>query len=332
MFEMNVSPDGTQMVYHSGSPTSGINEVSLDSGTIHPLRTTTISEHSAAYAPSGDRYIFVSFASGRGEIMLRDVTGSASAQLTFGNPIASTSMFETRAGPVFSPDGRRIAFSQGGQIWTMPATGGQPAPVTPAPEERVGALTWSPDGRWIVYQRGLPGNRELVKIDSAGHGQPAVLAHGAAGNTVAMFTRWSAGRQIAYLGSEGVRICGEDGSGNRLLVAQGSSPNVTGAGAREAVAGDLNRRGDLFYALRRSGEKWMMLTVEVSSGRVLRSVALEESPEAGIRSAWLHPDGKRLLYSRSELNYDIWLLTGFPRPETGFMRLLRHWSRPEGRY
>ena len=244
MLEMNMSPDGTRMAYSSGNPSSGITELSIDSGAVRPLRATRISEYSAAYAPSGDRYVYVSFATGRGEIMVRKMDGSEPAQLTFGSPVAGTTSFQARTTPVFSPDGRRIAFCQSGQIWTMPAAGGQPAPVTPAPAERVGALTWSPDGRWLLYQRGLPGNRELVKIDSTGPGQPVVLGHGSAGNTISVFTRWSsAGGHIAYLGKDGVRICGEDGGGDRLLVSTGeASKGLTTAGPREAVAGPKRLR------------------------------------------------------------------------------------------
>jgi hypothetical protein len=70
------------------------------------------------------------------------------------------------------------------------------------------------------------------------------------------------------------------------------------------------------------------MAVEVASGRVLRIVAVEESPRAGIRTVSLHPDGKRLAYSRNEFNYDIWLLDGIPRPATGWMKLFRHWTEP----
>jgi Tol biopolymer transport system component len=308
---MDVSPDGTRMAYSSGAFSSGIMELSIDSGTIHPLRVTHISEGDGAYDPSGDRYVYHSMASGRGEILLREVSGDRVAQLTFGSPVAGYTT-QTRGFPVFSPDARRIAFSQSGQIWTMPATGGQPAPVTPAPADSVSAPAWSPDSRWIVYQRGPAGSRELVKIDSAGQGQTMTLSRSPASVSINVFTRWSSTGHIAYLGKDGVRICNEDGSGD--------SPLVPGA-----VTGDFSRRGDLFYAIKRTGEKWTLLTVEVSTGRVLRTVGLEESREASLRNAWLHPDGKRMMYSRVEPNSDIWLLDGLPRPETGFMRLFRHW-------
>ena len=38
----------------------------------------------------------------------------------------------------------------------------------------------------------------------------------------------------------------------------------------------------------------------------------------------LHPDGKRMCYSRSENRYDVFVLDGLPRPATGWLRLFRH--------
>jgi hypothetical protein len=40
-----------------------------------------------------------------------------------------------------------------------------------------------------------------------------------------------------------------------------------------------------------------------------------------IRGVWLHPDGKRMVYTRNELNHDIWMLEGLPRPETDWRRI-----------
>lgn len=312
--EIGVSPDGSRMAYSSGSSDTVIAEVSLDSGAVRPLRATRIAAHPGGYSPSGDQYVYADQSTGRSEIMLRDVAGPRITQLTFGNPVAGTNANQTRNFPRFAPDGRRIAFTQSGQIWTIPTAGGQPVPITPV-NESAGAPAWSPDSRWISSVRNTPENGELMKIDSAGQGPPVRLCDQSLSNNVSWFTRWSATGQIAYAGRGGIRICGENETTGRLLVPG-------------AVSGDFNRKGDLFFALRRDGEEWKLLTAEVSSGRILRAVDFEESPGAQIRSASLHPDGKRLAYTRSESNFDIWLLEGLPRPATGWMKLFRHWIEP----
>jgi Tol biopolymer transport system component len=302
------------MAYVSGAQAQEIMEVSIDSGAVGPLRATRTIQHSAHYAPSGDQYVYADYSTGRSEIMLRDVAGSRATQLTFGNPVAGSNQILTRNTPRFSPDGRRIAFSQSGQIWTMPATGGESVAITPKGES-YGAPSWSPDSHWIAFIRNSAGNGELTKIDSAGQGQPVRLCDQSLSNNVSWFTRWSAAGRIAYAGRGGVRLCGENETSSRLL-------------APGAIAGDFNRKGDLFYALKREGEEWDLLTLEVASGRVLRTIKIDESPRANLRDASLHPDGKRLTYNRTATNFDIWLLDGLPRPATGWTTLFRHWIEP----
>jgi dipeptidyl aminopeptidase/acylaminoacyl peptidase len=57
--------------------------------------------------------------------------------------------------PVFSPDGKRIAFisnmSGSPQVWTVAATGGWPDQVT-ALDDPVSGLNWSPNGEWLALQ------------------------------------------------------------------------------------------------------------------------------------------------------------------------------------
>ena len=52
--------------------------------------------------------------------------------------------------PAFSPDGRSIAFLRDGQVWTMPAGGGEPEQRTTL-DLGAGAPVWSPDGSQIAF-------------------------------------------------------------------------------------------------------------------------------------------------------------------------------------
>jgi tricorn protease len=83
-----------------------------------------------------------------GKIWLVERTGGTAKRLT-NTPNDETS-------PVFSPDGRRIAFSQlNGNDWDVfiaPADGsGAPMRVTMMPEDDI-VTGWSPDGKDIIFE------------------------------------------------------------------------------------------------------------------------------------------------------------------------------------
>ena len=73
--------------------------------------------------------------------------GSGRRQLT-----ATPTLHETN--PVFSPNGRLIAFSQGGAIWLMERDGSDRIRITTPPGGRFdGTPAFSPDGRRVVFSR-----------------------------------------------------------------------------------------------------------------------------------------------------------------------------------
>src|SRR6187402_3827857 len=70
--------------------------------------------------------------------------------------------------PAWSPDGRWIAFSMRGDIWKMPADGGQAIAITSGPAYYF-EPAWSPDGARIAFafQSLRPGTDETTRSGQA---------------------------------------------------------------------------------------------------------------------------------------------------------------------
>src|SRR5262249_34541999 len=90
--------------------------------------------------------------------------------------------------PRWSPDGRTIAFIAGlmsdeqvigGDIFTIPSTGGEPRNVTPRMTLSASWLTWSPAGDEIFFTAHTQGASGFASVKVQGDGQVSVLWNGA---------------------------------------------------------------------------------------------------------------------------------------------------------
>jgi Tol biopolymer transport system component len=83
--------------------------------------------------------------------------------------------------PAWSPDGRWIAYSDGGQIWKV-RVGWTGTPLARPIRLTSGKATanqpsWSSDGEWIVYQAVYAGDPQIWKVAAAG-GIPVMVSEG----------------------------------------------------------------------------------------------------------------------------------------------------------
>ena len=107
--------------------------------------------NTAAWSPDSQTLVVVLQESGWDKLWLLRAAGGSPHPLTTG-PGEDES-------PVFSPDGRFIAFSSNRDLpeerhlWVVPVTGGLPHRVTHVPGVE-GAAQWSPDSRQIYFSRG----------------------------------------------------------------------------------------------------------------------------------------------------------------------------------
>ena len=108
--------------------------------------------------------------------------------------------------PMASPDGKRLAFSALGQIYTMDlAKGAQPRRLTRDPFGEF-QPSWSPDGHSIVYARWTArGGGDIYRIDADGAHTPVKLTRTSAYYTTPVFTP-DGGSVVAERSSNYVRM------------------------------------------------------------------------------------------------------------------------------
>ncbi|MCP5426621.1 MAG: PD40 domain-containing protein [Gammaproteobacteria bacterium] len=98
--------------------------------------------------------------------------------------------------PAVSPDGREIAFTYGGQIWRVPAEGGDALPLTSG-EFYSTRPVWSPDGQSIAFAAKRHGNLDVFIMPAAG-GDIQRLTHHSANDLPYAF---SPDGQVIYFAS-----------------------------------------------------------------------------------------------------------------------------------
>lgn len=219
-----------------------------------------------------------------------------------------------------SPDGRTVLFSLDSELVSVPATGGEPKPVTGAPKG-VSNVRWSPDGTRIAFFR----ENALWTLDLAGgkltrlcdaHRSNAFLSK--VGNMVA----WSPdGTQLAFAGTldpppapqdpvvvtrlqyKG-RTAIADNRRTRLYVvpATGGAPRALTAGNTDEHSLDWGGDGsELIYLASPEPDpdvrhNYDVFAVNVKTGRsrqITRTPGVETNPRVS-------PDGKSIAYTATK--------------------------------
>jgi TolB protein len=134
--------------------------------------------------------------------------------------------------PVWSPDGRRIAFPREHDLWLMNPDGSGQRSLTPAAHLWSGGANWSPDGRKLAFTRRSRvwdvGKTHIYIMNADGSERRRLTQRGGG-------PEWSPdGKMIAFDGPQryrldrtplqGIFVIKADGSERRRLTQRGGSP------------------------------------------------------------------------------------------------------------
>jgi TolB protein len=225
-----------------------------------------------------------------------------------GAPIRLTDGPGDASHPVFSPDGRWVAYyriiGEQRDIWIISSEGGQPLQFTDndAPDIQP---AWSPDGSMLAF------------VSERGEGPQIWAAHISEGKSAGPCTQvthedfgavapaWSAdGSMIAFIGIKeslaDVWVVSSDGSGGARRV-------TTGANARRVRWDPVS--GDILVSGKWGGEIFSLKRVSLSGATVSwpdPDIVFGSNMAAAFFD--ISGNGKFIVYSKEDIKANIWML------------------------
>ncbi len=304
--EPSFSPDGNYVAYTSNDQGSlDVVVMPIGGGAIRRLAATPADEAQPAWSPDGTQIAFTSardrsgrlsavagvsavspFVQGQGgDIFLAPAAGGAAAKLV-----------ERGSYPAWSPDGQAIVFqsdrSGRWDIWTVPAKGGEPRPLT-ADADIDYQPSWSPDGKWIAYASvEVQSNGRLKVVASDGGGKPRALR--VPGETI-VSPAWSGDGAWIYF-AMGRALTASTTSLSRVLFATGDDERPLiqrlTLGAATDIDPDLAASGRrlAFGGASYAPDLWVLDVKSGAERQLTRTSCLEDYPD-------LSPDGRTLLFA-----------------------------------
>lgn len=171
---VSVAADAGEIIFTTYRQNANIFELDLETDTPpRMVQESSAIDRLPAYAPDGERYAFVSFRSGRGNLWLM--------QPGTDRPVMLTDLDEGAAvNPTWSPDGRKILFvhvtDEHRQLKLLDLDANRLSEVTPR-DESVLSGVFSSDGQHIYYDSDRNGERGIWRLELSG-ATPTPLAQG----------------------------------------------------------------------------------------------------------------------------------------------------------
>ncbi|GAA0211295.1 amidohydrolase family protein [Saccharothrix mutabilis subsp. mutabilis] len=157
------SPDGTALAYQDENHQTFT--LDLASGAVRRVLGPQNAPGRPSWSADGRTLALTVSVAERNQILLVDVASGATRTVEPA-PYASIS---TRGddGPVWSPDGRSLAFSMHGTLWVLPVdqSGAPTGPARRVTHEASDAPSWSADSKWLLYLNN--GRLKMTTVDGA---------------------------------------------------------------------------------------------------------------------------------------------------------------------
>lgn len=203
----------------STGPTPDLFAIDADGRNARPLAVRPARDEEPAWSPDGRRVAWVSYGTGRGQIMVADADGRNVRRFA-----PSQQGFD--GSPSWSPDGRRIVFTSGregtgtSEIFVADADGTNVRRLTFRPLED-GSPVFSPDGTKIVWnsRETTQERMHLYVMNADGSGQRRLVPNRSAPDTQASFS--PDGRRILFMSYDDgyeLWVADADGTDARKIV------------------------------------------------------------------------------------------------------------------
>jgi len=318
------SPDGQRIAFRSERDGGGIFVMGATGESV--MRVANLGYH-PAWSPDGREIVCATVDFWRPDyrrstgsrlyvVRLEASSGSARQRLVSGP--------EDAVQPAWSPHGHRIAYwgLRGGNrdIWTLPARGGQPVPVTVDPHMDWNPV-WSPDGRHLYFSSDRGGSMGFwrVRLDEKSGkllAAPELVTTPSPYSGHLSFSR--DGRRMSYvqyLLTANLQKVGFDPVRERVL----GPPVPVTEGARVAKLPEFSPDGKwlAFYTLGKQQD----ISVIRPDGTGLRQ--LTEDVHVDRMPRW-SPDGQRIAFISTRTGkFEIWMMD----PDGSGLRQITHESR-----
>ena len=146
-----LAPNGKRTLF---SARGDIFSVPTEDGATRDLTDTQgIDEDHPTWSPDGKWVAYTTDAGGADQIAVRPAEGGPERLVT---AFSESYLY----GPMFSPDGKTLAFSDGAhRLWVVGVDGGAPRQVAQDKDNEIHDQSFSPDGRWLAFSQGAVGRR-----------------------------------------------------------------------------------------------------------------------------------------------------------------------------